>query len=328
MLLHAFPGDTEGNGFCEVDASWHSPSAPLSAMCRAPPPPSTCDFRPAETRPGNPGAAGAMKLWSPQGDATQTRTVRSGQCGRFYFRQGAPGLRSSRGWCLYRGRCGVGGDGDLQGRPNKNEVPWPLSSSFSLAPITSSPLCPPPSPIPSVPLTIPPGSRGQASFLRWCVHHLILLPAAHAGLSGCSLFLARPPPCALGHGCRGRACTLLGGRPALREAEATSLHWLGGVPATRPASIQSSAERRALAPARTPPPPPSPRGSPATPSSSAGRMCRCGSYSPKAPGDPPPPVLAPGPHTPIPCSTPPSSSPFSSQSCCLTLFIWSERVLH
>ena len=30
--------------------------------------------------------------WSPQGDTTQTRTVRNGQCGRFYFREGAPGL--------------------------------------------------------------------------------------------------------------------------------------------------------------------------------------------------------------------------------------------
>lgn len=175
------------------------------------------------------------------------------------------------------------------------------------------PFCPPPSPTSLYPLTIPPGSRGQASFLRWCVHHLDpAVRSAHAGLSGCALFLARPPPCALGHGCRGRACTLLGGRPALREAEATCLHWLGRRP-YHAAGFHPiiCAERRGRWPRRGPllllrllpeaarPRPPLPPR----------RMCRCGPYSPKVPGDPPPPVLALRASHPHPMLHPPFLKP-------------------
>lgn len=195
--------------------------------------------------------------------------------------------------------------------------PWPFSPALlPSAPITSSsPSAHPRPPLLSLSsLTIPPGSRGQASFLRWCVHHLDpAVRSAHAGLPGCALALASPPPCALGPRCRGRACALLGGRPALREAEATCLHRLRRRPC-HAAGFHPviCAGRRGRWPRRGPLLlHPLPQAARPRPPLLQGRMCRCGPYSPKAPGDPPPPVLAlwaPHPH-PTPYVHPPFLKP-------------------
>lgn len=85
---------------------------------------------------------------------------------------------------------------------------------------------PHPSPL-SPPSPLPPCSRGQASFLRRRAHDPeATIGGVHTGLSGCAPAAARPTPHALGAGRPRCARALLGGRPALGEAEAAGLHRL------------------------------------------------------------------------------------------------------
>ena len=88
-----FPEETrKGMGFVRSIQAGTALVHHVSAMCRARHlrPHVISDLRRPGLEPR--GSRSRETGWSPQGDTTQTRTVRSGQCGRFYFREGAPGL--------------------------------------------------------------------------------------------------------------------------------------------------------------------------------------------------------------------------------------------
>lgn len=120
---------------------------------------------------------------------------------------------------------------------------------------------PPPFPAPAPP-TPSPVSCGRAPLLGRCAHDLkVAVWVARAELSGYRRVGAPPPPSARRTRGPRRARALLGGHPALGEAEAAGLHWLRRpvrhvcrAPSFHPVICTERGEGAGLGP--DPPPPP------------------------------------------------------------------------
>lgn len=164
-----------------------------------------------------------QRAGSAQRQARPTPVMaRSGQRERFYFYMRAVGGRAT-GAEEVAGECF--GDGDPQRRLG-------TKAATRLLPRLVSRACPQ-LPVSRSPFRV---SGCRAPLLGGRAHNLkAAVGGAHAGLSGRGRSTTPPPPRARGAGCSRRARALLGGCPALGEAEAAGLHRLW-----RPACSASS----------------------------------------------------------------------------------------